>query len=134
MRFYAADLRKTQAFYSALGINWLGGGAPSEIGPSGLPAEVTPETDRGLPHLWGDLASVEITFYLDAKRVQSSRPPNTILTVYYDGDDDISQIVAELKEHKLYSTDGKLHKVDGGILLDPDGRAIEVLGSPVMRL
>ena len=37
---YTRDLTKTQTFYSILGIKWLGGSGPEEIGHSGLPALV----------------------------------------------------------------------------------------------
>ncbi len=68
------DLAKTQEFYTAIGIAWLGGG-PEVIGKSGLPLSVercpppyggVPGLQTaGLPDLQGDFGEVELWFYLD---------------------------------------------------------------------
>lgn len=131
---YVRDLRKTQAFYSVLGVQWLEG-REVEIGKSGLPlSEEEYPSPQGLPHLWGHWGTVEVLFYLNKDLIAPSIIMDVVTHVNLNEMDSVSIIVTKLKELDLYVPSSGFDEFAGGILLDPDGRQINLCGPNPFRL
>jgi hypothetical protein len=134
----AADLEKTQKFYSAIGMTWLGGEEVA-IGKSGLPVDCEKsEYITQFPHLWGNLGNIEIVFYLETDflgthpRANSKDTGNSVLLVYYDEFDDVAKIIERLKTAGLFIP--VRDDPTSPRIADPDGRVLELCPSCFYRL
>jgi predicted lactoylglutathione lyase len=132
--FYVSNLRASQSFYSAIGIEWLGG-QEVEIGKSGLPIiEEEGSNSQGLPSLWGDFENVEILFYLKKTANVEQPSKDVLISVYFEELDAVSLVVQKLEKIGLFSPTPGFNKVSGGIVLDPDGHQICLCGPSPFRL
>src|SRR4051812_22640399 len=121
---YTADLAKTQACYSALGISWWGG-QEVEIGKTGLPlhAEAGP---AGLPHLCGDFGNTEFMFFRDAALASSEGKGGALTLLYYEDEESVASVLAKLRELGLFVPAPPFDEKFNRIICDPDGRRIEL--------
>lgn len=134
----AEDLEKTQKFYSALGMTWLGGKEVS-IGKSGLPVDCERlEYVAQFPHLWGNLGSMEFVFYLESyfkkanPKANSQGTEKSVLLVYYGEPDHVAKIIEMLKSEGLF-VPLEDHPL-GARIADPDGRVLELCSPSPWRL
>lgn len=134
----AEDLEKAQKFYSVIGMTWHGGKEVA-IGKSGLPVNCeNSEYGAQLPHLWGNLGSMQFVFYLESYFKRTNPNANlkdtgkSVLLVYYDEPDDIPKIIEKLKSEGLFVPIGD-HPLSPRIA-DPDGRVLELCPPSPWRL
>jgi len=125
---YTRDLTKTQTFYSILGIQWLGGSGPEEIGHSGLPISVEKSKRwsrggviTGFPDLIGDLGHIEIGFILDKNFRPNSIEKSYVLQIDVGNP---SGVADQLLTAGLFIDAAQLCRTPLVGVLDPDGRQI----------
>lgn len=129
MIFFCSDLKKTQAFYSAIGIDWAFG-VQVDIGESGLPLSEERTGDIGLPHLSGRLGDLDLRFYLRKDSVEITR--NTVIEVQLGTWDEVAEVVKALTETDLleagvdaFVSTHQFNPSDPW-LRDPDGRSVRL--------
>ena len=108
---FTRDLRKTQKFYSALGISWLGG-REDPLGESGIPVSVekcsppyggAPGVETaGLPDLWGDFNAVEFWFFLQKSLPPVEKIPHIRICLTVENPE---KVIENLKAADLYNPD-----------------------------
>jgi hypothetical protein len=99
---YTADLSKTQAFYSAIGISWWGG-EEVQIGKTGLPLHTENNLNlESLPHLCGYIGDIEFMFRLDRPQTVNTANTGTMTLLYYDNDEAAKEVISKLKALSLF--------------------------------
>ncbi len=130
---HTADLFKSQAFYSALGITW-GCGEDLKFGKSGLPENVEQHSElSSLPHLWGDLGATEFIFYLEKGRAVEIKP-STIFMVYFEDQTAVDLVILRLKDLGLFVKAEGFDPKFRRLVVDPDGRYIELCSPNPFRV
>ena len=122
--FHSSDLRKSQSFYSIIGMRWFGG-QEIELGDNGLPGHWGDGTAQlGLPHLLGSLGSMEFIFHHDSTLQKSTGKEGSTWLIYYDTADEVSRVLSRLASAGLLEPGFAFDEELNPIVLDPDGRQI----------
>src|ERR1051325_4538414 len=95
---FTSRLAKTQSFYSAVGIKWVGG-HNARIDESFRPER--PTDVMGLPFLVGDLGNVELNIYFRETPVVLQEP-HTEIVVAFPETGDSARVVEKLKAAALF--------------------------------
>lgn len=115
------SLKRSFAFYSALGITWLAGEDSSHDIPD------VEEAEMGLPNLWGQMGDLELMFY----SVPDMRPATDVsatLLISYEDDAEIVATLKKLEKAGLLTKHADFDRNTQRKLFDPDGRLIELIG------
>jgi hypothetical protein len=115
------SLKRSFAFYSALGITWLAGEDRAQDIPD------VEEAEMGLPNLWGQMGDLELMFYSAPNASPATGAAATLLVSYQDD----AEILAVLEKLNAVGLLAKHSDFDGQTqrkLFDPDGRLVELIG------
>lgn len=124
----AWDLKKTQSFYSVIGMDWAGG-KELPIGESNIPvrAEENPYLQE-FPLLWGQLGAAEFVFYSNAREPRSEPQDSirTVFRVHYDDASEVKLVIKRLQALGLFVRARGFDPHSEPCVLDPDGRYVQL--------
>jgi hypothetical protein len=130
------DLRKAQAFYSAIGMEWAGE-SDVETGVSRLPRRVQENPYlKEFPLLWGTLGQTDFVFYLsdDAAQPSSQNTNGTFFRVRFNSVGDVKGALKTLRSLQLLVYASRAKPEEEPTVLDPDGRSVTLCApSPFMN-
>lgn len=133
LRFATADLGRTHEFYSIAGIKW--GDDDWQLGESGLPTHVEQHPELGsLPHLWGTVDNIELLFYFDREKQPSQDKASAILMFYFEDDAAVTKALDALEGKDLFHPAPDFDRKFNRMVMDPDGRYVELCAPHPFRV